>query len=105
MAAKIFQNGHEISKQEIQTAIAEAVELRALHAALLHGNSPANLTFTGSASPSLQRSSNQFSAKEYPVFTPGTIKFNPRIKGYLKFVMVLGHKQKEKMMQQNSTIK
>ncbi|KAJ8643555.1 hypothetical protein MRB53_005303 [Persea americana] len=70
MAAQIFQNNHEISKQEVQTAIAKAVELRAIHAALLHGNSPANLKLPSSASPSILRTSDQFSAQEYPVFTP-----------------------------------
>lgn len=70
MAAQIFQNNHEISKQEVQTAIAKAVELRAIHAALLHGNSPANLKLPSSASPSILRTSDQFSAQDYPVFTP-----------------------------------
>lgn len=72
MAAQTFQTNHEISRQEIQAAIAKAVELRALHAALVQGNSPANLRFPppSCSSPSLSRSSNQFSAEDYPVFTP-----------------------------------
>lgn len=66
---QIFQNhnndnNHEASRQEIQAAIAKAVELRALHAALMQGNSPANLRYP-SASPV-----SQFSAQDYPVFTP-----------------------------------
>ncbi|XP_052175697.1 IRK-interacting protein [Diospyros lotus] len=57
-----------ISRREIQAAIAKAVELRALHAALIQGNSPANLQFH-SASPAPHHFS-QFSAQDYPVFTP-----------------------------------
>ncbi|XP_076894347.1 IRK-interacting protein-like [Bidens hawaiensis] len=54
----------DVSKQEIQAAIAKAVELRALHAALLQSNSPAHLRFpTASPLP-------QLSAQDYPVFTP-----------------------------------
>ncbi|KAF5447843.1 hypothetical protein F2P56_033363 [Juglans regia] len=59
---------HDISRQEIQAAIAKAVELRALHAALMQGNSPANVRFP-SPSPA-SRHGPQFSAKDYPVFTP-----------------------------------
>ncbi|OAY30214.1 IRK-interacting protein [Manihot esculenta] len=72
-AAQIFQSlenntNNEVSRQEIQAAIAKAVELRALHAALMHGNSPANLKFP-SSSP-FSRPLSQFSAQDYPVFTP-----------------------------------
>lgn len=73
-ASKIFQgnnknNNSEVSRHEIQAAIAKAVELRALHAALLQGNnSPASLKFS-SASPASHHVS-QLSAQEYPVFTP-----------------------------------
>lgn len=70
MAAHIFQNNHEISKQEIQTALAKAVEMRTLHATLLHGNSPASTRFPTSASPSIPCSSNLYSAQDYPVFMP-----------------------------------
>ncbi|XP_077227519.1 DNA double-strand break repair RAD50 ATPase [Tasmannia lanceolata] len=70
MAAQIFQTNHEISRQEIQAAIAKAVELRALHSALLQGNSPSNLRLPTCASPSIHSFSNQFSAEDYPVFTP-----------------------------------
>ncbi|KAI3461075.1 hypothetical protein Pfo_017738 [Paulownia fortunei] len=64
------ENGHgnEISRQDIQAAIAKAVELRALHAALMQGNSPANLRFP-SASP-VSRHTSHLSAQDYPVFTP-----------------------------------
>ena len=77
-ATAIFQNHHgdnnsdsnnEVSRQELQAAIAKAVELRALHAALTQGNSPANLRYPTSASPVL-RPVSQFSAQDYPVFTP-----------------------------------
>ncbi|KAL2487943.1 hypothetical protein Fot_41235 [Forsythia ovata] len=63
------ESGNEISRQDIQVAIAKAVELRALHAALLQGkNSPTYLRFP-SASPVSHHASN-FSAQDYPVFTP-----------------------------------
>lgn len=58
----------DVSKQEIQAAIAKAVELRALHAALLQSNSPAHLRLP-SASP-VSRHVSQLSAQDYPVFTP-----------------------------------
>ncbi|CAK9146758.1 unnamed protein product [Ilex paraguariensis] len=57
---------NEVSRKEIQAAIAKAVELRALHAALIQGNSPANLRFPTS-SPA---SHPAFSAQDYPIFTP-----------------------------------
>ncbi|KAI3449921.1 hypothetical protein Pfo_006586 [Paulownia fortunei] len=60
--------GNEISRQDIQAAIAKAVELRALHAALMQGNSPANLSLP-SASP-VSRHAPHFSAQDYPIFTP-----------------------------------
>lgn len=60
--------GKEITRQDIQTAIAKAVELRALHAALMQGNSPANIRFP-SASP-VSRHTPNLSAQDYPVFTP-----------------------------------
>lgn len=58
----------EVNKQEIQAAIAKAVELRALHAALLQSNSPAHLRLPA-ASP-VSRHGSQLSAQDYPVFTP-----------------------------------
>ncbi|KAG9450672.1 hypothetical protein H6P81_010637 [Aristolochia fimbriata] len=70
MAAHIFHENNEISRNEIQAAIAKAVELRAIHAALMQGTSPANLKLPSSASPSVARTSLQFSAQDYPVFTP-----------------------------------
>uniref|UniRef100_A0A0A0KZA9 GIL1/IRKI C-terminal domain-containing protein n=1 Tax=Cucumis sativus TaxID=3659 RepID=A0A0A0KZA9_CUCSA len=63
-ATKMFHNAGDVSRQEIQAAIAKAVELRALHAALMQGSSPSNLRFP-SPSPV-----SQFSAQDYPVFTP-----------------------------------
>ncbi|XVF69694.1 hypothetical protein PTKIN_Ptkin11bG0102600 [Pterospermum kingtungense] len=77
-ASQIFRNhqsdnnnnsNNEVSRQEIQAAIAKAVELRALHAALMQGNSPANPRYISSASP-VSRPVSQFSAQDYPVFTP-----------------------------------
>ncbi|KAH0997993.1 hypothetical protein GBA52_021857 [Prunus armeniaca] len=59
---------NEVSRQEIQAAIAKAVELRALHAALVQGSSPANLRFPSSSPAS--HPASQFSAQDYPVFTP-----------------------------------
>ncbi|KAF2317720.1 hypothetical protein GH714_039663 [Hevea brasiliensis] len=58
---QIFQNlennnensNNDVRRQEIQAAIAKAVELRALHAALMHGNSPANRKFRSSSPVSL----------------------------------------------------
>ncbi|KAI9194030.1 hypothetical protein LWI28_002533 [Acer negundo] len=76
-AAQIFQdhnsvnnnnNNNEVSRHEIQAAIAKAVELRALHAALMQGNSPANSRYP-SSSP-VSRPVPHFSAQDYPVFTP-----------------------------------
>ncbi|XP_059665197.1 IRK-interacting protein [Cornus florida] len=61
-------NNNEFGRQEIQEAIAKAVELRALHAVLMQGKSPVNLGFPG-FSP-VSHSAPQFSAQDYPVFTP-----------------------------------
>ncbi|CAI9770559.1 unnamed protein product [Fraxinus pennsylvanica] len=65
------ENGNEVNRQDIQSAIAKAVELRALHAALLQGkNSPTNLRFPSASPVSHSRHASQFSAQDYPVFTP-----------------------------------
>lgn len=58
-------NNNEVSRHEIQAAIAKAVELRALHAALLQGNSPASLKFSAAS-----HHVSHLSAQDYPVFTP-----------------------------------
>ncbi|KAK7262553.1 hypothetical protein RJT34_30127 [Clitoria ternatea] len=63
-----YNGNPEISRHDIQTAIAKAVELRALHAALMRGNSPANARFPSSSPAS--RPVSHFSAQDYPVFTP-----------------------------------
>ncbi|KAK8697441.1 hypothetical protein V6N13_113589 [Hibiscus sabdariffa] len=73
--SRIFQNKesgdntnckNEVSREEIQAAIAKAVELRALHAALVLGNnSPAYKKYPSFSSPA-----SQLSAQDYPVFTP-----------------------------------
>ena len=66
------------SRQDVQAAIAKAVELRQLHAALLHrgapnaragaaaGRSPAVIRLPPVASPARSRTMDE----EYPVFTP-----------------------------------
>ncbi|KAK4339105.1 hypothetical protein RND71_040567 [Anisodus tanguticus] len=60
-----------ISRQEVQAAIAKAVELRPIHASLLQGinnNSPSTnlIKFPNSSSSP----ANLFSAQDYPIFTP-----------------------------------
>ncbi|KAK6925679.1 hypothetical protein RJ641_007398 [Dillenia turbinata] len=69
---KVINN--EVSSEEIKAAIAKAVELRALHAALMQGNSashhsPASNFRFPIASP-VTRPPPHFSAQDYPVFTP-----------------------------------
>ncbi|GFP98778.1 hypothetical protein PHJA_002021700 [Phtheirospermum japonicum] len=59
-------NGNEISRQDVEAAIAKAVELRALHAALMQGNSPAA---AANFSP-VSRHAPNLPAQDYPVFTP-----------------------------------
>ncbi|KAL5707936.1 hypothetical protein ACHQM5_018783 [Ranunculus cassubicifolius] len=73
--SQIYQNSNdniEISRHEIQAAIAKAVELRAIHASLMQHNTPAATPrlLPCSASPSISRLSSQYSAQDYPVFTP-----------------------------------
>ncbi|KAH1108008.1 hypothetical protein J1N35_011776 [Gossypium stocksii] len=75
-ASEIFKSkesdnnsNNEVSRKEIEAAIAKAVELRALHAALMLGNSPANLKYPSFSSPA-SRPASHFSAQDYPVFTP-----------------------------------
>lgn len=71
-------NVNEANRQEIQAAIAKAVELRALHAALMQGNSPSNLRrFPSSSSPATSLPAPQFSSHDYPVFTPVSTAFSP----------------------------
>ncbi|GAB2276981.1 hypothetical protein Dimus_011690 [Dionaea muscipula] len=79
--------GKDCDGEDIQAAIAKAVQLRALHAALMmQGTSPAAaagggggsnplrfLSISSSSSPTaaaLPNSSTQYSAQTYPVFTP-----------------------------------
>ncbi|XP_073292371.1 IRK-interacting protein-like [Primulina huaijiensis] len=61
-------NRDEVKREDIEAAIAKSVELRALHAALMQGNSPVKLRFD-LASP-VSCNASQFSAQDYPVFTP-----------------------------------
>ncbi|XAR62376.1 hypothetical protein NMG60_11017108 [Bertholletia excelsa] len=74
--AQVLQNNgnsstHEVSRQDIQAAIAKTLELRALHAALFQSNSPANPRFhPSSPSPLPPHHSTHFSAQDYPIFTP-----------------------------------
>lgn len=64
-------NPKEINREDVQIAIAKAKELRALHSALVQGNySPANLRFLPSGSSPVPHQLSQFSAHDYPVFTP-----------------------------------
>ncbi|CAL5200095.1 unnamed protein product [Lathyrus oleraceus] len=60
----------DLNRQEIQTAIAKAVELRALHAALTQGNSPSPSPASHNARFPSPSPVSQFSAQDYPVFTP-----------------------------------
>ncbi|KAF5748776.1 DNA double-strand break repair rad50 ATPase [Tripterygium wilfordii] len=73
-------NNHEVSRHDIRSSIAKSVELRALHAALVQ-NSPASLKFASSTPAS--RPLSQFSAHDYPIFTPTyddeTVQVYPRI--------------------------
>ncbi|XP_020582327.1 IRK-interacting protein-like isoform X2 [Phalaenopsis equestris] len=59
-----------MQRKEVQVAMAKAVELRAIHAALLQGSgsSPAAMRVPAGSSP-LSRLSNN-AADDYPVFTP-----------------------------------
>ncbi|CAN0902068.1 IRK-interacting protein [Linum grandiflorum] len=58
-------DGGELNRHELQSAIAKAVELRALHAALIQGT---NCSPSSSSRPPLALP--HFSAGDYPVFTP-----------------------------------
>ncbi|XP_039120470.1 IRK-interacting protein-like [Dioscorea cayenensis subsp. rotundata] len=62
----------KISREDVQAAVAKAMELRALHAALLHGStsSPTVPRLLAGSSPSLARAPGYLSAEDYPVFTP-----------------------------------
>lgn len=58
----------EISRKEIESAISKAVELRALHAALVQAKtSPSN---PPTRFPSPAQNSRSVSAQDYPLFTP-----------------------------------
>lgn len=62
-------DGNEVSREDIEAAFSKAVELRALHAALTQGNSPAKMRFNAASSP-VSCLAPPFSAQDYPVFTP-----------------------------------
>ncbi|GLJ21775.1 hypothetical protein SUGI_0406350 [Cryptomeria japonica] len=70
MATRSPPSNQDISRTEIQAAIAKAAELRALHAALLQGSNHGKLKPHKSPSPAVSRHSPQLSAQDYPVFTP-----------------------------------
>lgn len=80
----INNNNEVVNRHEIQAAIAKAVELRALHAALMQGNSPANLKFS-SASPGSLYAPPHFSAQDYPVFTPVSIHLSSSMSDFCFF--------------------
>lgn len=61
----------EVKREDIEAAIAKSVEFRAHHAAVIQGNSPVKLRFD-LASP-VSCNASQFSAQDYPVFTPVSI--------------------------------
>ncbi|KAF1897312.1 hypothetical protein Lal_00035015 [Lupinus albus] len=73
-AAHVFKNknnnngNREITRHEVQSAIAKAVELRALHAALMRRNNPTKAIFSFPSPAS--RPVSHFYANDYPVFTP-----------------------------------
>ena len=73
----INNNNEVVNRHEIQAAVAKAVELRALHAALMQGSSPTNLKFSSASPGSLYAS--HFSAQDYPVFTPVSIHLSSSI--------------------------
>ncbi|MCD7453382.1 hypothetical protein HAX54_020797 [Datura stramonium] len=63
--------GGVVSRQEIKAAIAKAIELRALHAALLQqGNSPVRKIPSSASPTTVSLHSHHFSAQDYPIFTP-----------------------------------
>ncbi|KAG1363868.1 IRK-interacting protein [Cocos nucifera] len=72
MASSTAPQAQGIHRHDVQAAMAKAVELRALHAALLQGSggSPAVPRLQPGASPSLSRGPKQCSADDYPIFTP-----------------------------------
>lgn len=78
-ASEVFNaNENEVSRPDIQAAIAKAVELREIHATLLQGKySPTNLGFPSASPVSHSRHASQFSAQDYPVFTPVSFSFSP----------------------------
>lgn len=68
------KNDGALNREEIKSAIAKAIELRALHASLLQQqqgnyNNPIK-KFPSSASPTVSLHSHHFSAQDYPIFTP-----------------------------------
>lgn len=68
--------GQEVSRHEIQAANANVLELRALHAVLMQGNSPANLRFAAASPVPNSAASSHLSAQDYPVFTPVSLIFS-----------------------------
>ena len=87
-------DGGKISRREIQEVIAKAVELRALHAALMQGNNqnhnPSPIKFL-SASPPLSRPSSHFSAHDYPVFTPVSLSLITLSLIHAVFLLAMKH--------------
>ncbi|KAJ3707398.1 hypothetical protein LUZ61_011103 [Rhynchospora tenuis] len=69
-----------VQRQELQAAIAKAVELRALHAALLQGSSAGSplIRLPQAVASPFSRVSNKFPTEDYPVFTPSYEEPLPR---------------------------
>ncbi|KAH6835332.1 DNA double-strand break repair RAD50 ATPase [Perilla frutescens var. hirtella] len=64
-------SGNEISREDIQTAIAKAVELRTLHAALMQQGSYSPAASASASASNLRfPSASPLSRHDYPVFTP-----------------------------------
>ncbi|XP_075494287.1 IRK-interacting protein-like [Primulina tabacum] len=74
---------NDVSRRDIQDAIAKAVELRALHSALMQGTSPKDVRFP-LLSP-VSRHARQLSARDYPVFTP--TREDESLPGYQKILL------------------
>ena len=81
---KMNEKGGIIEREEVEAAIAKAVELRSIHAALMQGrNSPAHLHFL--SPPPLSQPAPHFSSHDYPVFTPVSLLFHFNLNSFIHF--------------------